>query len=855
MSYLKKSQRRTLRTALHRTRAFALLSLLAAACDPPPEYDRTPPLIEPSRPTNSSDECAPAPNDQTSSSGTVYYLYTAQKNWTAAKADCEAMGGRLAVPTSSTINTLLKNENNGQPSHIGFYQPNNQSSPSVGWVTVDGVTPSYTNWGSGEPNDTQGTENNEENCTILRADGKWNDAGCTSVNRQYFCEFSSAPVSCGGGSSCSIPSGGSTYSCQCPSGQSYDADSNTCLGGPLTIEVNKLNVDQFPSGSGNAFVNFPIRAKVGLKGTGNTNKIQVTLGMMERPASGASATQAEIDALRSCNVAGTKVTLPGDGSQTDVTIEGLVSPECLGTDAQRTYNFYVLLDPIDDVTTEPEKFRVYSDAELSSAMAQQCKRTNPMTGVQTAGCIYNVTVRPSPGLDIALYDAKPLSSVGVLDPGGQHPSVPSGQTEGLRPITVVNVSLAAFGRDFDDPNAPTLPSSVPFQYTIRAASDPNNVGWKSLNVNPDGGYASLSSLTPGEQLQVESRLHPTSEFRTLTSAGGPWAGVTSFNVRACVGPPFAEQGDPTFAGMDGRLNNCKEFPIQLVAGSFDSTSASSQSETKTISETYGSSSSIALSLSGGSTNSFSLTGASSTNSAKATLSGFFGSFTLFDAWGNGAASVSPAQGTIDYGLKVFGVSLLPSPPGSASSVTYTTGYTTSKESCITYTYGAVLINVSLKGCFEAAAGIPLTVTATGTSVSANVRPYLSATLSVSGEASVTLYKASLTASLTVLGLNTSSGDGVTATLSYAVNSTSPVKLTIGFSIGATFRITTLNGSLTLSVEQYGCDWCSKKVWFVRVYYPCNCGYDTIAEYNLFSYKGYSYTNTLLARTGSNIVLQ
>lgn len=836
---------------LPRFGTFALLALLTTACDPPPEYDRTPPQIEPTVPRNDTGQCAPTAVRQTTSGNSVFYLYTAQKTWTAAKADCEAMGGRLGVPTSSTVNTALKNINGNAASFIGVYQTNYQSSPSANWVNIEGVSQSYFNWGSGEPNDQQGTENNEENCGVLRADGMWNDLGCTNT-RQYFCEFASAPVACGGGSSCSIPSGASTYSCQCPSGKSYDADSNSCFGGPLSIQVTSLDTDH-PMGS-TAFVNFPIHVKLGLKGTGNTNNIQVTLGLMERPASGASATQTEVDALRSCQIGGDKITLKGDGTQQYLEFDGIVPPECLGTDSQRVYNYYVLLDGVDEVSSEEDKFRVYSELQQSTTLSQQCVSTDAAGGTHP-GCVHNITVRPSPGVDVALISSVPVSSVIVLDPSGQHARVPSGQTEAPRPLITTNTTIAAFGRDFDDTNAANLPSGVQFRYDIIAVPDTTGVGWKPLNVNPDAGSASLSTLSPGEQLQLEGRLHPSPDFRTLTSPGGPWAGVPDYKIRACVGPMFPEHGDPIGGGMNGLNNNCKEFTVRLVFGDFSSSSASTEENTKTISETYGSSSSIALGLSGGSTNKFSLTGASSTNSAKATLSGFFGSFTMFEGWGNGAASVSPVQGTLDYGLKVFGVSMLGDPPGSASSVTYTKTYGISKEKCVTYSYGIVIVSVDLSGCFSASAGVALDLYASGTQVRATVRPYVSAGLSVSATLNATIYRASLTGSVTVLGLNTTAGDGVSATLSYVVNSTSPVKLTVGLTISAKFVISTLSGSLSLSLEQLELQWCKKKVWGVKISYPCGWDYDTVAEYTLFSYSGYSYTNNLLNRTASNIVLQ
>ncbi|XXF79973.1 lectin-like protein [Myxococcaceae bacterium GXIMD 01537] len=799
---------------------------------------------------SATDRCAPSPAAQASSGTTAYYRYSTSRTWVSAKADCEAMGGRLAVPASAADNELIRSINGGELVHLGFQQASGQSSPSAGWRTVEGDAPTYTRWSSGEPNDKDGAENGAQNCGRMWASGEWDDIACTSSGSQYVCEFGTQPVSCGGGATCSV-STDSTYRCQCPSGQHYDVESHACFGGPLAIEVNALDVNQ-AVGGGNVFVNYPLHARVGIKGTGNTNNVVVSLGLMQRP-SGPNPTDAELASLQSCLVAGTRITLPGDGSQQFVDLDGIVPPECLGGDSQRPANFFVLLDGADEYTAEDEKWLIYNQKELSSAASQRCVTHHPVTGAPVTGCVIDVTVRPPPGTDIELQKATPDSSVVVLDPATAHPDVPAGQAEAPRPLFVADVQVAAYGRDFDETNASTLPGQVDFRYDIIAVPDVQQVGWKPLNVNPEALHAPLSTLKPGEALQLDARLHPTPEFRTLTSPSGPWAGVPDYKVRACALVPFPEQGDPRAAGPDGKANNCKEFSVRLVFGSHTTNAATSYDVSKTYSKSWGSSSTIQLALSGGSTNTFDLTGAYTDNEAKATISSFFGGFDMFQAWGDASATVSPAQASLDTGFKVFGVSLL-SYTKSAGTVSYSKDISYSKEKCLTYSYGVVVASLNISGCFGATAGIDVGVTASATSLSTQVRPFVSASLNVSGTLNLTLYKATLSASITLLALNTTDGDGVSASLSFAINSVSPLKLTIAFDTDARFRVTTLDGSIDLTIEELEAKWCKKKVWGVSVKYPC-WGYDTLAEYNLFSYDGYAFTTTLLDRSGSAITLQ
>ncbi len=840
---------------VRRSSLFLCLASLVAGCGQGGNANEGVEPTKPPPPSNSTspatDRCAPDAAAYGTNGNSTYYRFASGKSWSAAKADCEAMGGRLAVPMDSAGNSAIRGTNGGSNLWIGVSQQSGQPNPGAGWVDVEGQSLAYTAWRGGEPNDypTPG-EQGQEDCSMMYAnDGTWNDDICGS-SKQYVCEFGISPVSCGGGASCAIPSGGSTYKCTCPTGQTYDKANNTCYGGALAVEINSLRAT--PAG-GDIFVNHPFTVRVGFKGTGNTNQVELQVGLMQKPPSGAAATDTELATLKSCIVGTKQVNVLGSGSQQFADITGVIPPECLGTDSARAVNLMVVVDPVLDSTTQGDdnKWTIYNVKNASDPLHAKCRTPDPGTG--TAGCVIDLNVKPSPGLDLALTSATPGSSVIVLPPAGTSPNLRPGGSERPKPMVTVESSLVAYGRDYDTAGSDALPGSVNFKFDIIASPDTAGVGWKPLSVDPEGNHAPLSALVRGEELQRDAALFPTPEFRTLTAAGGAWAGVSSFQIRECLMVPFAEVGPSWTGGPAGTANNCKTFSVQMIAGQYPAHSASSYTIEEPISESFGSSSTIGMSLTGGTKSYFDTSGAYTDNDIKASMKGFFGSFDLFEAWGDADAVRSTAKADLDYGLKVFGVSLISDATSAAASVSYNKDLSYSKSLCYTYTYGAI-VSVELQGCFAAGAGLDMTLTATSASISGNVRPYISSTLSVTASLNVVIYKLSLTGSVTLLGINTTDGDGVTATLSYSVPSTSPLKLTIGFDISANLRLTTLDGSLKLDIEQLEANICYKKKWGIKWYYPCY-SYDTVYEATIFSYDGYSKNYVLLDEAGSSITIQ
>jgi hypothetical protein len=789
-----------------------------------------------------TDVCAPTPNSEAQVGDAVYLRYATNKTWTEAKSECEAMGGRLAVPFDTTTNSAILTASSGANVFIGAQQSLLQTNPSDAWSTIDGTPLEFTNWsGSGPTDGNDGVENDETDCARLNGnDGSWDETSCLGTTGDFICEFAEQPVACGGTATCGIASGDTTYRCACATGQKYDPVDHRCYGGELDLDVTYLEF--LGPTSGNVYVNFPFRAKVGLKGTGNTAKVQVNVGLMEKASSGAAATDEEIATLRSCVAASGHVEVVGDGSQQYLEVSGIVPPECLGTDAQRTANLYVMLDIADEDTTETDPWLVFNEREAQTTLGQTCSSPDPLTGQLSAGCVREISIQSSPGLDIALESAAPSSSVSILESDDL-------STENARPLAVLDVAVAAYGRDYDEPNADLLPQAVDFTYHIVADPDPSEVGWKQLDSNAEGTSATISELEPGELHEVEARLHPTTEIRTLMSQGGAWSTATNYKLRACASVPFGEQSDPSVGGSNGLSNNCQEYSIVVVPAETSTSSLSSYDVSKTYQGSWGSSSSMQLVVSGGSSSSFDvMTGAYSENELYAQVNGFFGSVKIAEGWGNGYAQIDNAS--VDAGLKVLG-SQLYGYSRDYSSITFGKTVSYSKEKCLRYVYGTPIVGVTIQGCFGVEAGLAATLNITPSSITPQVRPYAGAYLDIDASLNAAIFRVSASGNLTLADLNSQSSNGVSSTLSFTKPSAN--SMTISFDVNANMRISTLSGRVGLEIEQIELGICRKKKWGITIKYPCY-SWDTVAEYTLFSFGGVTFQNTLLDRTLASYTL-
>ncbi len=104
----------------------------------------------------------------------LYFYYPTAGSSQAAETFAQSLGGHVVSIQSTTENTCLQSElsSNGFGGVIWIGYTDNVNEGTHYWL--DGSPIGYTNWSSGEPNNSGGSED----CVQMYPDGMWNDLNC-----------------------------------------------------------------------------------------------------------------------------------------------------------------------------------------------------------------------------------------------------------------------------------------------------------------------------------------------------------------------------------------------------------------------------------------------------------------------------------------------------------------------------------------------------------------------------------------------------------------------------------------------------------------------------------------------------
>ena len=119
--------------------------------------------------------CAGGDARATDPSGTCFVYFTGPMTWNAAQAACVAFGAQLAIIKSAQTNQVVTSLLGDADAFIGATDRVTEGS----FVWLDGTSlAGYANWRAGEPNNANGSF--EEDCAIIEGElgGTWDDRPC-----------------------------------------------------------------------------------------------------------------------------------------------------------------------------------------------------------------------------------------------------------------------------------------------------------------------------------------------------------------------------------------------------------------------------------------------------------------------------------------------------------------------------------------------------------------------------------------------------------------------------------------------------------------------------------------------------
>lgn len=351
---------------------------------------------------------------------------------------------------------------------------------------------------------------------------------------------------------------------------------------------------------------------------------------------------------------------------------------------------------------------VFSTANVAAADNKQCRTGGTSAAPAGAGCVADINLKPTTGVNVHIDSLAPNSSVAIVWPDGQAPDVPAGKKESARTSLVVNGTIAFEGRDpYEHPvDTSKLPAdllaaepdlvtglhfgltdaewdaldALPGEDTMTYDIVPTNLvagnAWLPLRIgDPKAQDAdvhvdsiSLDELIPGADNAFEHALFIEGATRTAVSTGGIWANQSQFTVRACLKTAFnqvdqeGDFDDESAVGGDlGANSDCRTFPVRLSRATQPTGAASSHSFDSNFDRTVGNPDRLAVSGNLTSSTVLDLQGARTSTEGRAELMGKLGqrfNVTLFRVWGKGGSVLAnPDASYIDFGAEAFGINI------------------------------------------------------------------------------------------------------------------------------------------------------------------------------------------------------
>ena len=642
-----------------------------------------------------------------------------------------------------------------------------------------------------------------------------------------------------------------------------------------TIAITHLSI---PDGETTIYQYHPVNVKVGLKLIDSTSSasakdISVVVGLVKNPGSGSA------DTSTTCYLASQSVQLDTNGAETQVTLVGYPSDDCLASgETSRAVNLTVTAHPIDDLLTlsdpNDQTIVLFTTSNIDNAVNRAC---TDASGI--AGCVIDLTVEPSPGLDVSITGFEPESSVAILwsptDSDNVHPDVTLTAEIANKPNFVVDTDIEVDGVSSGAVNALDGVGTVEVKYYIRPHS--STASWMALTIRKSGNHTAtghdtgvtLTDLPTPNEISLDHDLYIEGDTYTAMATGGTWASESDFDLKACALTSFTEgatdaveaaenncmtarvtMGNPRKPGSEPLdIPGVRYFPSTwnyIWAPNYSYTKKFGNSKEKLKLHAY-------VQMGAGSESPDNNFSGRAHIGLKARLDGWL-DVDLISLGGWNWADLTDTKGAYGYRLILLDHTLAGlSETYSSMPISYELSgvdKSYSGSACVRFGYYIVVADISVKVCAAGSAGVQVgesvnfyagggsgdfaDATVWGNLV-LQVRPYTELDLTAAASIDLVVLVASLNANLTLLDVSLSSenrtdGDAGLKPYTTGIVSLGLVGNSVVFTAGADsdFTLSALSGKIYVKGKYWDPCW------------GLHC-WESLGHYTITSWKGYSYS--------------
>ncbi|KAM8926513.1 C-type lectin domain family 4 member G [Lycaon pictus] len=137
--------------------------------------------LEAVRQGNSS--CEECPESWLPFQGSCYLFSVQRATWEVSQQNCAGAGAHLVIVGDLEEQGFLSRNTRGRGFWLGL-RAVRRAGKIQGYQWIDGVPLSFSQWNTGEPNDSMG----REDCAMMLRTGMWNDAPCENEKDNWICE-------------------------------------------------------------------------------------------------------------------------------------------------------------------------------------------------------------------------------------------------------------------------------------------------------------------------------------------------------------------------------------------------------------------------------------------------------------------------------------------------------------------------------------------------------------------------------------------------------------------------------------------------------------------------------------------